>query len=479
MNLSDYANHDALGLAALISQGEVTSVELVNAAADAIKAVNGKINAVIGTVEVGSRGTKVASEVLFSGVPFLLKDLGHGYAGVPSNMGSRLGQGFAVKSDSTLAQRFKASGLVAIGRSNTPEFGLSGATEPILHGPTRNPWDLRLTPGGSSGGAAAAVASGIVPIAHGSDAGGSIRIPAAWCGLVGLKPSRGLVPKGPDASDATLWLSVHFVLSRSVRDSAAMLDVLCGPAAGDYIAVEPPQTSFLSATEQEPRRLRIALSEALLGGPPTDPACVAATNAAARLCVELGHVVEPATPPIEAIETHSIGYDLFLSRVVSLVTGLEAATGRRRGPETLEAMSLAALAAAEDMTLDKLFSRLKAMERITLALDRFMTDYDLLLMPAVTSLPYEIGFADPERHLPTGTAYWQEEMPAYTTSPLFNIAGHPAISLPLYWHEEKIPLGAQFSAKKNGDALLFSLAAQLERAAPWSHRRPPVHVAGE
>ncbi len=478
MNLSDYANHDALGLAALLRQGQVTVEELADASGQAIEAVNGKINAVIGTVEPGLRGTGVAENTPFPGVPFLLKDLGHGYAGVPSDMGSRLGQGFAAKSDSALAQRFKASGLVAIGRSNTPEFGLSGATEPVLHGPTRNPWDLRLTPGGSSGGAAAAVAAGIVPIAHGSDAGGSIRIPAAWCGLVGLKPSRGLVPKGPDASDATLWLSMHFVISRSVRDSAAMLDALCGPAAGDYVAVERSQTSFLSVTEKDPRRMRIALCEALPGGTPTDPACIAATNAAAHLCAELGHIVEPAVPQVDAFETHAIGYDLFLSRVVSLVTGLEATTGRRRGPDTLEAMSLAALAAAEDMTLDKLFSRLKDMERITLALDRFMVDYDLVLMPAVTSLPFEIGFADPERHRPSGMTYWQEEMPAYTTSPLFNITGHPAISLPLYWQEEKIPLGAQFSAKKNGDALLFSLAAQLERAAPWNHRRPPVHVVG-
>ena len=477
MNLSDYVSHDALSLAALVRQGEITATDLADTAAQAVQAVNDKINAVIGPVAPDLRGTSAGEGAAFAGVPFLLKDLGHGYAGVSSDMGSRLGEGFAAKSDSALAQRFKASGLVAIGRSNTPEFGLSGVTEPILHGPTRNPWDLRLTPGGSSGGTAAAVAAGIVPIAHGSDAGGSIRIPAAWCGLVGLKPSRGLVPKGPDASDATIWLSMHFVVSRSVRDSAAMLDALCGPSAGDYVAVERPQASYLAATQADPRRLKIAYCEALPGSAATDPACVAATNEAARLCADLGHVVEPAAPPIDAFETHAIGYELFLSRVVSLVSALEAATGRQRGPDTLEAMSLAALAAAEDMTLDKLFSRLKDMERITLTLDRFMADYDLLLMPAVTGLPFEIGFADPERQRPSGMAYWQEEMPAYTTSPLFNISGHPAISLPLYWHEEKIPLGAQFSGKKNGDALLFSLAAQLERAAPWSHRRPPIHVA--
>ena len=477
MKLSEYAEHDGLGLAALLRGGDVSAAEVRDTAYRAIEAVNGEINAVIGAVEPALATGEVASDAAFHGVPFLIKDLGHGYAGVPSDMGSRLGRGYTAAADSELARRFKASGLVAVGRSNTPEFGLSGATEPVLHGPTRNPWDVSVTPGGSSGGASAAIAAGIVPIAHGSDAGGSIRIPAGWTGLVGLKPSRGLVPKGPDASDLTVWLSMHFVLSRSVRDSAAMLDALTGPGPGDFVAISPSATSYLEATRRPPRRLRIAYCEALPGGTPTAPACIAALEAAAKLCEDLGHTIEPAVPPINALETHEIGYELFLSRVVSLVTGLEAATGRQRGPDCLEAMTLAALESAATMNMERLIGRLKDLECVTLALDRFMADFDLLLMPAVTRPPFEIGFANPERVMPDGIAYWQEEMDYYTTSPLFNVAGHPAIALPLYWHNDTMPLGVQFSGKKNDDALLFSLAAELETAAPWRHRRPPVHVA--
>ena len=478
ITLQDYANHDALGLAGLVRCGQVDAAELREVALQAVTAVNDQINAVVGEVEAALGAADCAEDAPFRGLPFLLKDLGHGYAGVECGMGSRLGRGFRAAQDSELARRFKTSGLVAIGRSNTPEFGLSGTTEPLTHGACRNPWDLGLSTGGSSGGAGAAVAAGVVPIAHGSDAGGSIRIPAAWCGLVGLKPSRGRVPKAPEGSDSSTWLSMHFVLTRSLRDSAAMLDALCGPAAGDFIALPKPRDSFLTETGREPGPLRIALCTEFKGAPEVEADCRAAVEGAARDCAALGHRVEPARLPLDYEGIYRLGYELFLSRVVGLVEGLKRASGREVGPETLEAMSLAALAAADEMSMKRLFACLSEMTRMTVALDRFMADWDVVLSPATSRPPVEIGVFAPDRALACGYDYWAEELPWYFTSPLFNVTGHPAITLPLGRTASGLPLGVQLSARAGDDAILFRLGAQLERAHPWSTVRPPVHVAG-
>ena len=413
MNLAEYASYDAMGLADLVRRGEITPAELEALAHQAIETVNPEINAVIGDVPRELAAAETGTDAPFHGVPFLLKDLGHGYQGVACDMGSRMGKGFVTPSESELARRFRASGVVAVGRTNTPEFGLSGTTEPVLHGPSRNPWDLNVSSGGSSGGASAAIAAGIVPMAHGSDAGGSIRIPAGWTGLVGLKPSRGLVPKGPDASDATVWLSMHFVLSRSVRDSAAMLDAMAGPGPGDYVAVNRPDPGYLAMMARPPRGLRIALCRQLPGDMATAPECIAAVEATARLCEELGHHVEEAVPDIDVLTTHRIGYELFLSRVASLISGLENSMSRKPGPDVLEAMTLAAIDAGNDMTMERLFTALKEMEAMTVTLDHFMADYDILLMPAVAGAPFEIGYANPDRGRPYGLAYWQDEMPYF------------------------------------------------------------------
>ncbi len=231
MNFDDYASHDALGLADLVRKGEVSAAELEETARRSIDTVNGTINAVVGDVPLAEGRQETSSDAVFHGVPFLLKDLAHGYAGVPCEMGSRMGAGYVNSAESVYGARCKASGLIAVGRTNTPEFGLSGSTEPVANGPTLNPWDLGASAGGSSGGAAAAVSAGIVPIAHASDAGGSIRIPAGWTGLVGHKPTRGLVSKGPQASDATVPLSVNLVVTRTVRDTAAFMDAVTGPGS--------------------------------------------------------------------------------------------------------------------------------------------------------------------------------------------------------------------------------------------------------
>ncbi|MEM7171109.1 MAG: amidase family protein [Pseudomonadota bacterium] len=477
MDLADYANHDALGLAELVRRGEVSAAELRGSSQQAMAAVNSKINAVVGEVDPALGAVECPTEAPFLGVPFLLKDLGHGYAGVECTMGSRLGLGVSAPEDSELARRFKASGLVAVGRSNTPEFGLSGATEPVVHGACRNPWDLSLAPGGSSGGAAAAVAAGVVPIAHGSDAGGSVRIPAAWCGLVGLKPSRGRVPKGPQGSDGATWLSMHFVVTRSLRDSAAMLDALSGPAAGDFIAMPRPEESYLAASQRDPGPLKIAVCTAFENAPEIDPEYARAVEAVARDCAALGHTVEAMALPLDYEVVYRLGYELFLSRVVGLVEGLQKATGREIGSETLEAMSLAAMTAAEEMSMERLFDCLAEMTRMTVAVDRFMADWDVVLTPATSRPPVKVGVFDPNRSLAQGFDYWAQELPWYYTSPLFNVTGHPAISLPLKVAENGLPIGVQFSGRAGDDATLFRLGGQLERAYPWSAQRPPVHVA--
>jgi len=476
VELSEYAEYDALGIANLIRKKEIKPDEVIETCHRAIEKVNPKINAVIGTIDPVNENFETNPNAPLFGVPFLLKDLNHGYAGVQCDMGSRLAQGYVFKNDSDLAKRFKSSGLVAVGRSNTPEFGLSGTTETILHGASRNPWNTELTTGGSSGGAAAAVAAGIVPVAHASDGGGSIRIPAAWTGLIGHKPSRGLIPKGPMSSDGTNWLSVHFVVSKTVRDTAAMMDALVGPALGDYIHVPKPATSFLRRMQTEPRGLRIALCAELDDGPSTHPDCRAAVQSAARLCEQLGHVVKEAKPAISCIKTFRVGYNLFLPGLVKLIDKLSRVMGRAIGPGTLEAISLAAYESEKTIQKEKFLSDLEEVNTLSRVMGEFMADYDILLQPAVTCPPFEVGVKNPNRELPTGFDYWAEEIEYFTTSPLFNITGQPTMSLPLFWNDD-LPLGVQFTASIGNDVLLFQLAHQLEQISPWFYKRPSVHVA--
>lgn len=477
MNFDDYAAQDALGLADLVRRGEVSAAELEETARRGIDAVNGTINAVVGDVPVAEGRQETSADAVFHGVPFLLKDLAHGYAGVPCEMGSRMGAGYVNGADSVFGARCKASGLVAVGRTNTPEFGLSGTTEPVANGPTRNPWDLGATTGGSSGGAAAAVSAGMVPIAHASDAGGSIRIPAGWAGLVGHKPTRGLVPKGPQASDATVPLSVNLVVTRTVRDTAAFMDAVTGPASGDYVAVPKPARGYLESLNEPLPQLRVAVCDAFPGVMPSDPEAIAVSRAVAARLEAMGHHVEEATPDVDVQESHRACYDLFLSRVVNFVKGLAVAMGREPGPDTLEAMTLAAMDEARAMTIERLYGALARLEHLSLAMDRFMEGYDLLVMPGVSKAPYPIGFADPQRPAPSGHGYWVEEMPYFAMSPMFNVSGQPALVIPPLEQNTQVPLGPQLSGRKGSDALLFQVAAQLEEEARWQDRRPPVHVS--
>ncbi len=476
MNLSDYASYDAVGLADLVRRKSVSAAELVDAANSAMDAVNAPLNAVISRLDP-PRETD-AADAPFAGVPFLLKDLGHGWAGVPCEMGSRLAEGFVQPHDSTLAARLRASGLIPVGRTNTSEFGINGTTEPLLNGATNNPWDTARSPGGSSGGAAAAVAAGIVPFAHASDGGGSIRVPAAWCGLVGLKPSRGRNPLGPEAGDAAHSIVAHHVVSRSVRDTAAALDVTSGPAGGDFIPLASPRHSYLEAIQTPPDSLRIALCTRFLDAPEPEGPCVEAAVAAARLCEGLGHEVTEVTPDISYSEMVALSFDLYTATLVNRIEQMARRTGRTPGSATLEPQTLATLKKGRVMTALDLVDRFNRQTAMSHAMSLFMNDYDVLLTPGVSRVPCMTGEFALSEFEKDDLGYWDREMACYSFSGLANITGQPALVLPLYWTVSGLPVGAQFMCAIGEDATALKLARQLEEAKPWADKHPPVYASG-
>lgn len=477
MNLSDYTKHDGLGLAKLVRSGVVNRADLIDAANAAIDTVNPRLNAVIGRLDPPAFNDQAPADAPFGGVPFLLKDLGHGWAGIRCDMGSRIAEGYVVQEDSHLSTRFKAAGLVAVGRTNTPEFGINGTTEPELYGPTSNPWDLARSPGGSSGGSAAAVAAGIVPVAHASDGGGSIRVPAAWCGLVGLKPSRGRNPIGPGGSDATGSIIAHHVISRTVRDTAAMLDVTSGPTGSDFIAMNGPGQGFLAAVTQKPDVLRIALCTRFKDAPQPEGPCVEAAVAAAKLCASLGHEVTEITPDIAYPEMSGLCFDLFMPALAAGVERMMRITGRSTSSATLEPQTLATLKKGRVMTALDLIERFNRQADISRRMSLFMQDYDILLTPGVSRVPCMTGEFGPNDYEKDDLGYWDREMECYTFSPLASLTGQPALVLPLYWTVSGLPVGVQFVSRIGDDATLLSLAGQLEQAQPWTDRRAPIHVA--
>ena len=477
MNLSEYVQYDGLGLAELVRNRDVTPAELVAAAFDAMDAVDGRLNAVIGRVDPPMTGPDVDPAAPFLGMPFVLKDLWHGWGGVRCDQGSRLGEGYVYPDDGVLATRFKQAGLVTVGRANTCELGLSGMTEPILYGPTRNPWDLSRTPGGSSGGSAAAVAAGIVPLGHANDGGGSIRMPAAWCGLVGLKPSRGRNPLvAPLVGDGAYGIVAHHVVSRSVRDTAAALDATCGSTGDDYIPLAKPTQPFLDQAATEPGRLRIALCTRFRDASAPDGPCVDAALSVAKLCEELGYDVFEATPDIGYPAMVGVCYDLYTLAVVVAIEHMVHATGRAPGPDTLEAPALATLEKGRAMPATQLFSRLEELTAMSRVMGQFMADCDILLTPATSRVPVPIGSFSAANYAAGDLSYWAKEGECYTFMPLFSITGQPAMVLPLHWTDDGLPVGVQIAAAIGEEGVQFRLAGQLERARPWADRRPPVHA---
>ncbi|MGA7823739.1 MAG: amidase [Steroidobacteraceae bacterium] len=482
MTLAEYCACDGLALAQFVRSGEVTPQELYELAVQAIARIDPRINAIVGpTPEAAAAAIeRRPSTEPFAGVPFLLKDIGAHMAGVPQEMGARSCRGYRLDYDSELAARFRLAGLVTIGRSAVPEFGCGITTESAATGPTRNPWNLVHSAGGSSGGACAAVAAGIVPIAHANDGGGSIRVPAAHCAVFGLKPSRGRQPSGPDADELAFGLCVEHVVTRSVRDSAAMLDATWGADVGARLALPRPETTFLESLTHARRPLRIAYSaEPIRGALQTHPECMKAVESAVRLCRELGHDVREGRPEYSLSEICKPWLDLSCSGFSGGIRGVERVTRRRVELQDLEPATAAVLEYARRLTADDLVAALQATNGLSRRLGAFFERYDVLITPVGSVPPPLLGDYD-SSVVPGSALEWVEHsMSAVPYVAAFNQTGQPAMSVPLYWSDGGLPIGTQFAARLGQEATLLALASELEAARPWAHRHPPLWPTGQ
>ncbi len=477
--MDSFVGLDLSAQAALVKSGDVTAEELLEAAILRAESVNPQINAIVRPLHDEARAEARAStkESLFAGAPFLVKDLYCHMAGVPTTGASEITKNFVPQHDSELMRRYREAGLSTFGKTNLCEFGTLGTTEPRLFGPTKNPWDTSRSSGGSSGGAGAAVAAGIVPAAHGGDGAGSIRIPASCCGLFGLKPSRGRITLGPDLGDSTGGIVNEHVLSVSVRDSAALLDATRGALVGDPYTAPPPEVDFVEALRSSPRRLRIAFSTSSLLGTEVDPECAKATLETARLCESLGHEVIEASPELDG-ETYRIYYKRFWA-----MTATRAITALARG-RNVKADSLVSDVEPFNQYLYGIGSQVIAADYLVdlnwfhgvgRTIANFLIGFDLWLTPTLGSPPPLLGHFDAEQHGGDEVMDRFLQFLAFTT--FANMAGLPSMSVPLYWTPGGLPVGTQFTGRFGDEATLFQLAAQLEVARPWAGRRPPAHAA--
>ncbi|MFN3514214.1 MAG: amidase [Phenylobacterium sp.] len=470
MEFAEYRKHDAVGLAALVARGEVSPAELLETAIARMQTVNPQVNAV--TMDLSEWGRAAVAQGLpvgpLTGVPFLLKDLGAQLAGSPTTAGSALFRDLHATADSALVSLYRQAGLVFFGKTNTPEFGLMPVTEPALFGPSRNPWDLSRTPGGSSGGASAAVAAGIVPAAHASDGGGSIRTPASACGLFGMKPSRGRVSFAP-LGEGWGGASIQHAVTRSVRDSAVLLDVACEPQPGDPYYLPRPETPFAEEARREPGKLAIGFTTAALVSEALDPECAAAVRDAARLCESLGHIVDEVTLPGDLAAMQQAAGDIIGA---SLVATFEA-EGERRGRPVeageVEPLTWAMHQRGKSVGGGAYIRALATIHAYGRAVAGLFQRYDVLLLSTLGSPAIPVG------HLTEDFGQYAQRLFAFMpNTQAFNNTGQPAMTVPLAWSASGLPIGLQFVGRMSEEALLFRLAGQLEQARPWFDRTAPL-----
>jgi len=467
---------DATDQAALVERGHATALELLDAAIERIEAIDPALNAVIirwfDEARAAAAGPLPAGP--FRGVPTLLKDLWAHYAGQPLTNGNQaLKDAMPLSStDTTLVSRYRAAGFVIAGRTNSPEFGSLPCTEPTAWGATRNPWNTDHSPGGSSGGAAAAVSSGMVPIAHASDGGGSIRIPASACGLVGLKPTQGRITLGPYRDESNL--GVELCVSRTLRDTAALLDAVRGPGVGDTVIAAPPARPYLQELGVDPGRLRIGLLDHHPFGGPVHEQCALAARNAAALLESLGHDVAPGFPAAMADPEFGRRFSALWSTNMGVSLGrIAAQLGRDLGPGDVEPVNQAQADFARSVSGVDFAMAQAATVDFRRAVQQWWADgWDLLLTPTLGEPPVEIGtFAN---NLDSPMVPMVRAATYVPFTPAFNASGQPAISLPLHWTPEGLPVGVQLVAAYGREDLLFQVAAQLEVAQPWAHRRPEI-----
>ncbi len=474
----------------LVRTRGISAVELLEDTIRRIEKTNPRLNAVICTLYEQARkearsvdrrpGDDISGLKRFHGVPFLLKDLVADLEGAPLGEGSRFVHGHVSPLDCELVQRLKASGLIIAGKTNTPEFGVLTTTEPLLHGPTRNPWNPDLTPGGSSGGSAAAVAAGIVPMAHGNDGGGSLRIPASCCGVFGLKPTRARNTLGPLFGDLGGGIIHEHALTRTVRDSAALLDATAGAAPGDPYRAPPLERPLFDEVSRAPGRLKIGfLSRVPAGwneGTALHPDCLAAVKDAARLCEELGHAVEEIhSDALAWPNLPGVFIVIFAAHVGHVVAYWERTLGKTVRQDQLEPVTWDLYQDSRRITASAYQVAWEELQRFARKVAGWYEkgSFDILLSPTMQVPPTTIGAFDPSPSDPGSSIRLALSFVAFTRTQ--NITGEPAMSVPLFWNRDNVPIGVQFAARFGDEAGLFRLAAQLEEARPWAGRKPPLH----
>jgi len=472
--VDDSDSLDGLALAELVRRREATPLELLDRAIARLERVNDRINAVVTPMydEARERARGDLLQGPFRGVPFLLKDLLTAYAGVRLSNGATVCQALVPRHDSELVRRYKRAGLVMFGKTNTPEFGIPPTTENRLFGATRNPWDPERSPAGSSGGSAAAVAARVVPMAHGGDGGGSIRIPASACGIFGLKPTRARNPLGPDVGDLLSGLVCEHALTISVRDSAALLDATAGPANGDPYFAPPIDRPFLAEVGRDPGRLRIAFSRTALTEVPVHRDCVAAVDDAARLCGSLGHDVVEASPKIDASALARGFIILYAAGAARNVLDVEEAAGIPVTAEMFEPVTWGLAEMGKQLTSADYLLGLRQIQQTSRAVAKFFESYDVWLTPTLAEPPLPLGTLAATYEDPLAGFFRAADFAPFT--PLINATGQPAMSVPLHWNQAGLPIGSHFVGRFGDEATLFRLAAQLEQARPWKDRRPPI-----
>ncbi|MBV9990282.1 MAG: amidase [Alphaproteobacteria bacterium] len=474
--MRDYAQYDGLGLADLVAKKKVKPSELLDEAIARAEALNPKLNAIV--YKDYERARAAAKGKLpkgaFSGVPFLLKDIFALAEGIPTRQASRFMPPIPWPHDSFLTAKFKQSGLVVFGKTNVPEFGLVPTTESKLYGAAHNPWDLTRSPGGSSGGAGAAVAAGIVPLAHANDGGGSIRIPASCCGLVGLKPTRGRTSYGPDFADVIDGLGVDLVVSRSVRDTAAALDAVAGYMPGDPYCATPEPESFLAAMKRKPKKMRIAFSTKKLDGQALHPDCVAAVKRAAKICADLGHEVEEASPTLDQATLIPVFMALWGANLAAGIDTVAALTGQTPKPELFEGLTWGLYEAGKSVSASQYLMAKHAMNGAARACAQFHETYDFWLSATLGAPPVKLGSFDMEERDPQKSFAPLIDYVPFTA--MQNVTGQPAINLPLHWNKEGLPIGVQFVGRFGDELGLLRLSAQLEGAAPWAAQYSKIKV---
>ncbi|MET3918530.1 amidase [Variovorax sp. OAS795] len=478
MNLSEYATHDAIGLGQLVARREVRPAELAALARAAANAVNPRINAIVEhwAPEAADLSAREAVGPL-AGVPFLIKDLAIQMAGRRNELGSRLAKGLVASADSNLMGHFRKAGLVTIGRTTTPEMAFSTETESALQGPTGNPWDTALSAGGSSGGAGAAVAAGVVPMAHATDAAGSIRVPAAFNGLFGLKPTRGRTSNGPALDEVFAGLGVQLGLSRTVRDTAALMDAVQGCSPGDPYHTAAPANGFLAEVGKDPGKLRIGLMVDAWNGEATAAPVAAATREAALHLQSLGHHVEEAAPGLGASWEAFVhaNAQIWCATLVRWIDGLSAATGRPIDLSTLEPSTLANYRYGRSASAVDFAGALEVRNTVARAVADWFSRMDVLLTPTLPHLPGSLGTYSEGAERMSGLEWTARVFRHTPFTPPANVAGTPAMSVPMVVAPGSgLPIGIQFTAGFAKDDLLLRLAGQLEQSRPWRARRPAV-----